>query len=358
MDNKLLIIGNPQKHPSSEAFLQKFIKIMKDINKEVYIISGDEPPVFGNVHWIKLVDNFNNRFHINILDFIKIQLKIIILLWRFKNEYDSVIILPSSYVLPTIFLKLLNKNLGTFIAQKPTFMLTYISRLNIFISNVLIIESEDVAKKWNILKYKDKIYNGGLYVDSKFSCEKNIDKREKLIGYIGRLSKEKGVLNFLNAIPEILKNLSDLKFLIAGSGYLNDEIKKFIDENGYSGEIKLIEWIPHNILHKYLNQLTLLVLPSYTEGLPNIVLESMACGTPVLATKVGGIPNVILNNQTGFILNDNTYKSIAKEISKILNYENLDEISSNSINKISKEYSFKKAKERWELIIIYLNRNK
>jgi glycosyltransferase involved in cell wall biosynthesis len=358
MLKRILIIGNPQKHPSSEAFLQKFVNIMKDINNEVYLISGDKPPVFANVHWIKIDAVSNKGFIIRILDFIKIQFQIIGLSWKFRSNYDSVIILPTSYVLPSIFLSLIRKNVGTFVAQKPNFVFMILSRLNLLISKVLIIESDDVAKKWNILKHKNKIYNGGLYVDSEFSYKKNINERKKLVGYIGRLSKEKGVLNLLYAIPDVLNDIKDLKFLIAGSGNLFEDISKFVNDNDLSGDIDFIKWIPHNELSKYLNQLTLLVLPSYTEGLPNIVLESMACGTPVLATSVGGIPDVVINNQTGFILNDNTPKSIEKNIYNILNYKKLDEISKNSIKKIENDYSFKKANERWKLIIDYLNTNK
>ena len=69
--------------------------------------------------------------------------------------------------------------------------------------------------------------------------------------------------------------------------------------------VTLVGWISHDELPSYLNMLKLLVVPSYTEGLPNIVIEAMSCGTPVLATPVGGVPDLIEDGITGFILEDN-----------------------------------------------------
>ena len=105
MKNRILIIGNPQKHPSSEAFLQKFVNIMKDINKEVYIISGDKPPLFKNVYWTNIVTGVDKGFMIRILDFIKIQVQIMILTWKLRSKYDCAVILPTTYIIPKYFFK-------------------------------------------------------------------------------------------------------------------------------------------------------------------------------------------------------------------------------------------------------------
>jgi len=91
----------------------------------------------------------------------------------------------------------------------------------------------------------------------------------------------------------------------------------------------------------------LLVVPSYVEGLPNIVLESMACGTPVLATPVGGIPDVIRDRETGFIMEDNSPECIAKNVERALNHPALEQITINARALIEKEYSYEASVERY-----------
>ena len=69
--------------------------------------------------------------------------------------------------------------------------------------------------------------------------------------------------------------------------------------------------------------LKLLVLPCYTEGLPNVMLDAMACGTLVLAISVGAIPDPIKNDETRFIMGDNSPECIARSVVKALNYRDL-----------------------------------
>lgn len=94
--------------------------------------------------------------------------------------------------------------------------------------------------------------------------------------------------------------------LIGGDGELKESIAASLQEQGVTARVELPGWISHDDLPRYLNQLRLLVLPSYTEGLPNIMLEAMACGTPVLATPVGAIPDVIIDGRTGFVMDNMT----------------------------------------------------
>ena len=96
---------------------------------------------------------------------------------------------------------------------------------------------------------------------------------------------------------------------------------------------------PHQELPDYLTRLKLLVLPSYTEGLPNNVLEAMACGTPVLATSVGAIPDVVpRDKETGFLVRDNSPPCLAKNIVEALTDPELKRIALNARNFVENEF--------------------
>ncbi|MFC1994375.1 glycosyltransferase, partial [Chloroflexota bacterium] len=105
----------------------------------------------------------------------------------------------------------------------------------------------------------------------------------------------------------------------------------------------------------YLNDLKLLILPSYSEGLPKSVIEAMACGTPVLATSVGGIPDVIKDGETGFIMEDNSPETIAQNVVRALNNPNLEQITQNARKLVEQEYSCEiivgKYKQALEMVI-------
>jgi len=139
--------------------------------------------------------------------------------------------------------------------------------------------------------------------------------------------------------------------LIGGDGQLKETIEKSLQEQGIRSNVDLPGWISHDGLPKYLNQLRLLVLPSYTEGLPNIMLEAMACGTPVLATPVGAIPDVIQDEVTGFIMENNTPECIARSVMRALNHPDLEGIAERGRQYVEKEFTFEKAVERWQEIL-------
>ena len=105
--------------------------------------------------------------------------------------------------------------------------------------------------------------------------------------------------------------------------------------------------IPHEKLSEYLNQLTLLVNPSYTDTGPQIVLEAMACGTPILSSLVGMVPDLIKDGENGFIMNDNSPECIAKNVTRVLDNPNLEHITKKALAIIEKEYSYEAAVKRY-----------
>jgi glycosyltransferase involved in cell wall biosynthesis len=143
----------------------------------------------------------------------------------------------------------------------------------------------------------------------------------------------------------------DLHVLIGGDGSLKDQIVKTLEDQGLTSRVELTDWISHEELPLYLNNLRLLVIPSYTEGLPNIMLEAMACGTPVLATPIGAVPDIIKDGETGFFMEDNTPECIARNIIRALHDPNLEKIALHAKTMIEREFTFENTVKQWKRIL-------
>jgi glycosyltransferase involved in cell wall biosynthesis len=179
----------------------------------------------------------------------------------------------------------------------------------------------------------------------------DLERRDNVVGFIGRLSEEKGVLNFVQAMPAVLSARSDVTFCLVGEGKLEGDIEAFIDKHALRSKVKLAGFIPHHKLPDYLTRLKLLVVPSYAEGLPNVVLEAMACGTPVLATPVGSVPDVIADKETGFLMRDNSPSSVAQSVVDTLACPDLRRIAVNARTLVEAEFRFEKIEETWKSLI-------
>ena len=117
------------------------------------------------------------------------------------------------------------------------------------------------------------------------------------------------------------------------------------------GAYDRVELTGHNELPDNLNELKLLVFPSYSEGLPNIVSESMACGTPVLATPVGGVPDIVKYEETGFIMKNNSPECIARNVIRTLNNSDLNIIVENARKLIEEEYTYEVTVKRYRKML-------
>ena len=137
-----------------------------------------------------------------------------------------------------------------------------------------------------------------------------------------------------------------------GRGQLRESIEASLQGGGVAAHVGRPDWISHDELPNCLNQLRLLVLPSYTEGLPNIMLEAMACGTPVLATPVGAIPDVIIDGKTGFIMENNSPECIAENVIRALNSSpDLEQIAEDGRRFVEENFTFERVVERWKGVL-------
>lgn len=138
------------------------------------------------------------------------------------------------------------------------------------------------------------IYNGVLIPEWKTVP---FDKKTIDIVYVGRLEKEKGIMEALKAFQE----LADYPIVlnVAGTGKLNDDIQRWIQKEEISN-VRLLGQIKG--VYGLLQNCDIFVLPTYYEAISLSILEAMACGLPVVASKVGGIPEVVKDGDTGFLV--------------------------------------------------------
>jgi len=239
--------------------------------------------------------------------------------------------------------------LGDFIA-KP---LKFFKKMNLALADHIVLYSPRLVGEWNLEPYRHKILVAHRhFLDfTTFTVTTPLPDRPPLIGYIGSWSEVKGVQHFARALPAILSDRENLRVLIGGDGPLKEMIEASLQEGGVSARVDLPGWIPHDDLPPYLNHLRLLVLPSYTEGLPNIMLEAMACGTPVLATPVGAIPDVIIDGKTGSIMENNSPECIAENVNRALSSPDLEEIAENGRRFVEENFTFEKVVENWRRIL-------
>jgi glycosyltransferase involved in cell wall biosynthesis len=217
----------------------------------------------------------------------------------------------------------------------------------------LILYSKRFIEDLNLYGLKEKIFiSHASYIDiTKFNSKIPLCERKKIIGYLGRLSPEKGILNFIHSVPEILKNVPTAEIRIAGVGALQNQLSQYIEDRRMSDRVHFLGWVDDEELPHFLNEIQLLVIPSYTEGLPSVLLESMSCGTPVLASPVGAISEIIINEKNGFILKNNSVEEIGKEIVTIFQNSDLLEISVNARDTVLQKFSFRPIAEQYCNII-------
>ncbi|MDN7026094.1 glycosyltransferase family 4 protein [Methanoculleus sp. FWC-SCC1] len=227
--------------------------------------------------------------------------------------------------------------------------LTLLSSINFRLADAIIVYSERIIADRGLEEYAPKIAVAHEhYLDFDLFCDaKPFEERQTLVGYVGRLSEVKGIFNLIEAIPGVLKERDDVTFVIVGEGPQRGRVEEYLAGYDLAGRVRLPGWVPHADLPGVLGDLKLLVVPSYSEGLPNVVLEAMACGTPVLATPVGSVPDIIRDGETGFLLQDNTPGRIADAILACLARPDLAEVAARGRDAVRGAFTFAEAVRKY-----------
>ena len=208
-------------------------------------------------------------------------------------------------------------------------------------NNKIIAVSKSVVdftiNNQNIPQYKFvTIYNSIDIEQFKFSTRKNkLNNKNFTVGFLGRLHKQKDLPTLLEAAKIIDKKNKKIRFLIGGKGQEKEKLLKITNNLNLKHTVKFIDHV--NDINSFFAKIDVFVLSSIVEGHPLALLEAMASGLPCVATNVGGIPETIINGESGFIVEKSNPLHLAIRILDIANSVLLQQNMGNRGRKIIEE---------------------
>lgn len=346
-------------------------EVFSSFSEKIYVVTGGaENPITKTSQKTRTFRVSYNAERRNILfrlaKYIQMQIRISLIVARFSKDISlCIFFMEDSPGLPMLTAKLLRKRIIWILPSAIqgtnrnafSWLLAGLKNASLRLSDRIVIYSSSLIEEWGLNKTRNKVLTAHEHIldFNRFKIENRITERKRLIGFMGRFASEKGIINFVEAIPKILEKRSDLGFLIVGDGHLRNRLEAYLNRKKLWRKVTLMRWISHDQVASYLNRLRILVVPSYTEGLPNIVLEAMACGTPVLSTSVGVIPDIIKDGETGFLLKSNDPKHIADKIVELFNEQQLlEEVSQNAYKWVRENFSKEETIRIWQRILSQL----
>lgn len=373
VDEEVCIVTQPVS-PASSAHIDDLVTIIGSITG-VSLIAANLP------------DNHRLRDEIDVVDIASVGTgsAIPVAAWRFlrnqvrmsrhiRRRPESVIWFfgATSYLLPILVAKVSKKTVvvqprgdvpqtlrlhwerrvPTVLARILASTLALIEYVCYRLADGIVTYTPSMAMELNLDRFEQKLHtDGARFVDTnQFRPIVPYEERGNVIGFVGRLDEEKGIRP-LAAVAQQLPDECTFRFI--GDGALKDWLKNELSAEIEAGSIELTGWISHDDLPAELNEMRLLVLPTTTatEGLPTVMLEAMACGTPVYGSPVSGVPDLVTHGSNGFLVDSDDPNAIAEELRGILNDDDLDAMSSNARTTIEREYTLEEAVGRYSQIL-------
>lgn len=160
-----------------------------------------------------------------------------------------------------------------------------------------------------------------------------------VVTFMGRLEPWKGALSFLEIARAVRREVPEASFRVVGTGSLRDTMQESAKDLGES--VQFFGEVPHEMIPPVLQSTSVMVLPSFMEGLPTVCLEALACGVPVVASDTGGTSEVVVNDRTGYLEPVNELSALADHVVRLLRDPDLRErLGRNGRDLIQREYSW------------------
>ncbi len=181
------------------------------------------------------------------------------------------------------------------------------------------------------------VYKGIDLEEFNFKCD---TKRQAL--FVGGNLEKKGIIELIDAAEIVAKEFNDVNFLAVGRGtdkYMS-MLKSKLDKAGLSKRFSFVYNLKHEDIIRLYKESAMFVLPSYRDGLPQVIMEAMAASLPVVSTTIGGIPEAVEEGKNGYLVEPCEHISLAERMSTLF----ANEAKRKSMGKLGR----KMAEERFE----------
>lgn len=195
------------------------------------------------------------------------------------------------------------------------------------------------------------IYNGIKPFDRKIKKIDILDEFKKngkfIVGNIGRISPQKGLKYFINAIPLVLKENEDVKFVIVGDGEEREELEEYVKNLNIKNNVVFMGY--RSDIQNVISQIDLVVLSSLWEGLPLTPLEAFSVGKTIVATAVDGTIEIVEDEINGMLVEPKNSILIAEKIIRVLeNKEKKKFMEENAYNTYLDKFNIKVFEEKYK----------
>jgi glycogen(starch) synthase len=168
-----------------------------------------------------------------------------------------------------------------------------------------------------------------------------IEPDSRMVFFVGRLVYEKGVQTVIEAMPKVLEEVPDLRFLVAGTGPHARALQALIEEFGLGHKIKLLGFVDSDILVKFYKCADLTVVPSLYEPFGMVVLEAMMAKCPVIVAETGGLKEIVVHEETALCFKPGNSDSLAQAMIRVLKDEELAKrMTSDAASLIGEKYNW------------------
>jgi len=162
--------------------------------------------------------------------------------------------------------------------------------------------------------------------------------KSPMLLFLGRLGRRKGIYVLLNAMVEVHSRFPLVTLNCGGDGEI-EEVKAQVDQLGLSGVVKVLGWVSGAEKKLLLESASIFVLPSYDEGAPMSILEAMSAGLAIVATPVGGIPEIVREGLDGFLIPTGDSLALADAVCRLLaDPEMVEAMGKNSLERFRAEH--------------------
>jgi glycosyltransferase involved in cell wall biosynthesis len=225
-------------------------------------------------------------------------------------------------------------------------------------SDAIIAVSESVRAQliahYDVNPKKVQVIPNGVNVDE----YRPSSSRENIILFIGRHTAHKGIPYLLEAFASFAKENKDHRLILVGErqeGGVDSSLVNYSRALGIADRVDFAGWLPDAKVRRMLGQAKCLVLPSLAESFGMVILEAMASRTPVIATNVGGIPDLVRDGHNGLLVPPASSEALTGAIGRIVNDSGLQEALAEEAWKTCNDFTWDKVAEKTLLVYQSIN---